>query len=126
MRKGRREDEDLSPGDPIDFWRVAAVEPRRLLRLVAEMKIPGCATLEFRIRQESDRITWLHQISVFVPRGLAGILYWRAVDPLHRFVFSGMLEGIARATNKTMIAGPERVVPGTGARRKWVSRELPS
>jgi uncharacterized protein YbjT (DUF2867 family) len=125
MRKGRREDEDLSPGDPIDFWRVAAVEPRRLLRLVAEMKLPGCATLAFRVRQESDRITWLHQISVFVPRGLAGILYWRAVDPLHRFVFSGMLGGIARATNKTLIAGPERVVPGTGSRRQWTSRELP-
>lgn len=114
MRKGRREDGDLSPGDPIDFFRVAAVEPRRLLRLVAEMKMPGCATLEFRVRQESDRITWLHQISVFVPRGLAGILYWRAVDPFHRLVFSGMLGGIARATNKTLLAGPERVVPGTG------------
>jgi uncharacterized protein YbjT (DUF2867 family) len=126
MRKGRREDEDLSPGDPIDFWRVAAVEPCRLLRLVAEMKLPGCATLAFRIRKESDRITWLHQISVFVPRGLAGILYWRAVDPLHRFVFSGMLEGIARATNKTLIAGPERVHAETGSRRQWISREMPS
>jgi uncharacterized protein YbjT (DUF2867 family) len=116
MRKGRREDADLSPGDPIDFFRVAAVEPRRFLRLVAEMKLPGCATLEFRIRQESDRITWLHQISVFVPRGLAGILYWRAVDPFHRLVFSGMLGGIARATNKTLLAGPERVYPGSGFR----------
>lgn len=116
MRKGRREDEDLSPGDPIDFFRVAAVEPRRILRLVAEMKMPGCATLEFRIDPESDRITWLHQISAFVPRGLAGILYWRAVDPLHRLVFSRMLEGIARATNKTLLAGPERVYPGTGFR----------
>lgn len=126
MRKGRREDEELAPGDPVDFWRVAAVEPRRFLRLVAEMKMPGCATLEFRIDPESDRITWLHQISVFVPRGLAGILYWRAVDPFHRLVFSGMLEGIARATNKTMITGPERVYPGTGSRSRWISRELPS
>ncbi|MGA6993097.1 MAG: DUF2867 domain-containing protein, partial [Candidatus Deferrimicrobiaceae bacterium] len=89
-------------------------------------KMPGCATLEFRIRQESDRITWLHQVSVFVPRGLAGILYWHAVDPLHRLVFSGMLGGIARATNKTMIVGPERVYPGTGSRPRWISRELPS
>ena len=76
------------------------------------MKLPGCATLEFRLEPENDRITWLHQISEFVPRGLAGILYWHAVDPLHRLVFSGMLEGIARATNKTLVAGPERVYSG--------------
>lgn len=126
MRKGRREDEDLSPGDPIDFFRVAAVKPRRLLQLVAEMKLPGCATLEFRLEPGSDRITWLHQVSEFVPRGLAGILYWRAVDPLHRIVFSGMLEGIARATNKPLIAGPEQVYPGTGYRRQWISQEMPS
>ena len=126
MRKGRREDEDLSPGDPVDFFRVAAIKPCRLLRLVAEMKLPGCATLEFRVEPESDRITRLHQISVFIPRGLAGILYWRAVDPLHRLVFSGMLEGIARATNKTMITGPERVYPETGSWRQWISQEMPS
>ncbi|HSQ53934.1 MAG TPA: DUF2867 domain-containing protein [Candidatus Bathyarchaeia archaeon] len=126
MRKGRREEEDLSPGDPVDFFRVAAVKPRRLLRLVAEMRLPGCATLEFRVEPQSDRTTCLHQISVFIPRGLAGILYWRAVDPLHRLVFSGMLEGIARATNKPMITGPERVYPETGSWRQWISQEMPS
>lgn len=126
IRRGRRKDEELLPGDPVDFWRVAAVEPCRRLRMVAEMKLPGCATLEFRVQKESDRITWLHQISVFVPRGLAGILYWRAVDPFHHFVFSGMLEGIARETKKTVIAGPEHVSPGTVPARRGFRQELPS
>ncbi len=126
MRQGRRDAENLVPGDAVDFWRVAAVDAPRLLRLVAEMRLPGCATLEFRIRAEGDRITWLHQVSGFVPRGLAGILYWRAVDPLHRLVFAGMLEGTARATKRTVIEGPERVPPGTDTRRPSSSRELPS
>jgi uncharacterized protein YbjT (DUF2867 family) len=112
MRRGTDRGDELHPRDPIDFWRVAFIEPNRLLSLVAEMKLPGCATLEFRIRPGGEGITWLHQISRFVPRGLAGVLYWHAVSPLHHLVFSGMLKGIARETKATVAAGPERVEPG--------------
>ena len=108
MCRGRRAEGTPAPGDPVDSWRVVAVEPVRLLRLVAEMRMPGCATLEFRIERESAEVTWLHQISVFVPSGLAGILYWKALSPFHRVLFSGMLAGIARQTKRAMLKGPER------------------
>ncbi len=107
MRRGRGRDDRLAPGDPVDFWRVAFVEPDRHLCLVAEMKLPGCATLEFHVVPDGEGVTWLHQISRFVPRGLAGILYWRAVSPLHHLVFYGMLRGIARRTGAPVVAGPE-------------------
>lgn len=112
LRRGRREERAPAPGEPIDFWRVAAVEPERRLYLVAEMKLPGCATLEFRIRPDRDGGTRLHQISTFTPRGLAGILYWKAVDPLHHRIFSGMLEGIARRTGKRILSGPDQLEAG--------------
>lgn len=92
-------------------WRVAAVEPNRRLLLVAEMRLPGCATLEFRIRRDRDGVTRLHQLSTFAPRGLAGVLYWKAVNPLHHRIFTGMLEGIARSTGKRILAGPEHPPP---------------
>jgi uncharacterized protein YbjT (DUF2867 family) len=111
MRRGRDRDDELHPGDPVDFWRVAIMEPYRRLSLVAEMKLPGCATLEFRILPGGEGVTWLHQISRFVPQGLAGILYWHAVSPLHGLVFSGMLKGIARETKAIVAAGPEQVAP---------------
>jgi len=107
LRRGRRHERELVPGDPIDFWRVVAVEPNRRLLLVAEMKLPGCATLEFRIHRDRKGVTRLHQISTFAPRGLTGVLYWKAVDPLHHRIFTGMLEGIARSTGKRILSGPE-------------------
>jgi len=107
LRKGRRDERELAPGDPLDFWRVGAVDPIRRLQLVAEMKLPGCATLEFRIEQDRIGVTRLHQISTFAPKGLVGVLYWKAVDPLHHRIFTGMLEGIARRTGKRILSGPE-------------------
>ncbi len=109
LRKGRRDDRELEPGDRLDCWRVGAVEPNRRLRLVAEMKLPGCATLEFRIEEDRDGGTRLHQISTFAPKGLAGVLYWKAVDPLHHRIFSGMLAGIARRTGMPIRSGPEQL-----------------
>ncbi|HBO70447.1 MAG TPA: DUF2867 domain-containing protein [Deltaproteobacteria bacterium] len=111
LRKGRRDERELAPGDPLDFWRVAAVEPNRRLLLVAEMKLPGCATLEFRIHRDRDGATRLHQISTFAPRGLAGVLYWKGVGPFHHRIFTGMLKGIARSTGRRILAGPEHLPP---------------
>lgn len=95
-------------GDALDFWRVMAVESERKLLLVAEMKLPGEAWLEFRINQE-DGSTEVRQIARFLPHGLLGLLYWWAVSPLHEFVFNGMLRGIAAADKKQIIKGPHRV-----------------
>lgn len=96
MRRGRRDPERLRVGDVVDCWRVEAIESSRRLRLVAEMKLPGRAWLEFLVEPvgAGARIT---QTAVFDPVGLSGLLYWYAVWPLHELVFRGMLRGIVTA-----------------------------
>ncbi len=94
-RRGRRHPVDLTPGDTVDFWRVEAVEPGRLLRLVAEMRLPGKAWLQFRVEPRTDGGSVIRQTAFFEPSGLAGRLYWYAMIPAHQFVFRGMLRRIA-------------------------------
>jgi uncharacterized protein YbjT (DUF2867 family) len=95
MRRGRRSDTSLRVGDTIDFWRVEALEDN-LLRLVAEMKLPGRAWLEFEVTGDGSSST-IRQTATFDPVGLPGRAYWYALYPLHHLVFGGMLRGIARA-----------------------------
>lgn len=92
-----RGDALLFPGDVLDFWRVAAVEPPDRLVLTAEMRLPGRAWLEFRIRPLGEDRSELLQTATFRPKGLLGMLYWYGVYPLHQLIFRGMLRGIARA-----------------------------
>lgn len=96
MRRGRRHPVDLRVGEPLDFWRVEAFEPGRLLRLQAEMKVPGRAWLEFEVTPAGEGST-IRQTAIFDPRGLFGLAYWYALYPLHRLVFSRMLQALARA-----------------------------
>jgi len=96
MRRARRDPDALFPGDPVDFWRVEAVERDRLLRLRAEMKVPGRAWLQFEVVGEGDRSV-VRQTAIFEPRGLAGLVYWYGLYPLHSLIFAGMLRGIAAA-----------------------------
>jgi len=94
MRRGRRDPARLHRGDAVDFWRVDAFEPDRMVRLRAEMKLPGRAWLQFEVAGDDGR-TEIRQTAVFEPHGLAGLLYWYALYPVHRLIFSGMLRGIA-------------------------------
>jgi uncharacterized protein YbjT (DUF2867 family) len=96
VRRGRPDPEELHVGDALDFWRVEAYEPNRLLRLYAEMKLPGRAWLEFEV-QSTEGGTTIHQTALYDPVGLLGLAYWYLVYPLHRIVFYGMLKNIARA-----------------------------
>jgi len=98
MRRGRPSPEELRVGDALDFWRVEAYEPGRLLRLAAEMKSPGRAWLEFEVEPRPGGAT-IRQTAIFDPVGLAGLAYWYLVYPLHALVFSGMLKRIARAAS---------------------------
>jgi uncharacterized protein YbjT (DUF2867 family) len=95
LRRGRRDKRSLRPGDTLDFWRVEAIEPGRLLRLAAEMKLPGRAWLQFEV-EGTGTGSRIRQTALFDPAGLSGLLYWYALYPLHQLVFSGMLGGIAR------------------------------
>ena len=96
LRRGRRDPAKLVVGDAVDFWRVEALDRPRILRLRAEMKLPGEAWLEFSVTIDDARPV-LHQRALFIPRGLAGHLYWRAVSPFHNIVFGSMIKNIARA-----------------------------
>jgi len=94
-RRGRRHPTDLQPGEVLDFWRVEAIVPGKLLRLRAEMKVPGRAWLQWEaIPEESG--TRLIQSAVFEPAGLGGFLYWYSVSPFHGFIFPGMARAVAR------------------------------
>jgi uncharacterized protein YbjT (DUF2867 family) len=96
MRRGRPDPDALRVGDTIDCWRVEMFEPDRCLRLVAEMKLPGRAWLEFEVSENRSACT-LRQTAIFEPHGLAGLGYWYLVYPLHQLVFAGMLRNIATA-----------------------------
>jgi uncharacterized protein YbjT (DUF2867 family) len=96
LRRGRREADTLTPGDTVDFWRVEAVEPGRLLRLAAEMRLPGRAWLQFEVTPDAGG-SLIRQTALFDPVGLRGLLYWYALWGIHRLVFAGMLRNIARA-----------------------------
>jgi hypothetical protein len=96
MRRGRRDPERLLPGDTVDSWRVEAIEENRLLRLAAEMWVPGRAWLQFEVEPDGDGSV-IRQTAVFDPAGILGRLYWYAISPIHGFVFRGMVRGIARA-----------------------------
>jgi hypothetical protein len=96
MRERRKDPRRARVGDRIDFWRVEAVEPDRLLRLAAEMKLPGRAWLQFEvIPKEADCI--VRQTAIFNAEGFGGLAYWYSFDAIHRIMFAGMLRRIAQA-----------------------------
>jgi uncharacterized protein YbjT (DUF2867 family) len=107
LRRGRRHPTRLRVGDGLDFWRVVAVEAPHRLLLLAEMKTPGDALLEFVISPEGPGRVELKMVSRFLPRGLAGILYWYALLPTHRWLFEGMLRAVAGKTGLPAVQGPE-------------------
>ena len=72
------------------------MEPNRLLRLFAEMNMPGRAWLQFEIEPNGSGST-VRQTAIFDPLGIRGLLYWYSVFPFHQFIFTGMLRGIAKA-----------------------------
>jgi uncharacterized protein YbjT (DUF2867 family) len=109
LRRGRRHRDRLVVGDAVDFWRVEAIESGALLRLRAEMKVPGLAWLEMRVAPDGAGSKY-DQRAVFFPRGLAGRLYWLAVLPFHGFIFAGMVNSITAAAEA---ADAEAVVPAT-------------
>ena len=100
MRRGRRDPDRLLAGDTVDFWRVEEIQRDRLLRLAAEMRLPGRAWLQFEV--EASAIgSLIRQTAIFDPAGVLGQLYWYLLYPVHQFVFAGMLTGIVRAMRES-------------------------
>jgi uncharacterized protein YbjT (DUF2867 family) len=125
LRRGRRDPHRLHVGEALDFWRVEEIVPGELLRLRAEMRLPGKAWLEMRAEPLDDRHGRYHQRAVFLPRGLAGHAYWAAVWPFHAVVFGGMARNIARAAERPTRERPTTEGPSPAAVRSARSRRQP-
>ncbi len=103
LRRGRRDPARLRVGDSLDFWRVEEIDPGRLLRLRAEMRLPGLAWLEMSVIEDGPERAKYRQRALFYPRGLAGHAYWWLVAPFHGLVFKGMARNIARAALRSSV-----------------------
>lgn len=112
MRRGRRHPDNLRQGEALDFWRVELVEPNHLLRLRAEMKLPGRGWLQFEVSPRDDGRADLVQTAYFASKGLFGLVYWYSIYPLHGLIFSRMIEAVAECAltiSKTPISVKQRV-----------------
>jgi uncharacterized protein YbjT (DUF2867 family) len=114
FRSGRRHPSELRVGDALDFWRVLEVDPPHRLLLLAEMKLPGEAVLEFHLTPLAGDKVELSQTSRFLPRGLGGLAYWYILVPFHHWIFRGMLKAMAAAVGKPILQGPEPIPSGPG------------
>jgi len=94
--RGRRDEERLDEGDSIDFYRVEASTPDRMLRLQAELRAPGAGWMEWTVQPQPGGGSLLSQTAFFTPRGTPGFLYWYLLYPFHRLVFSGLFLRIVR------------------------------
>jgi uncharacterized protein YbjT (DUF2867 family) len=111
MRRGRRHPDELRVGDALDFFRVEAYEPSRLLRLRAEMKVPGDAWLEWSVTEGADGRTELRQLARFHPRGVAGRGYWWALLPIHKIIWKQLARRLVAAAERGR-RRPDRPGPG--------------
>ncbi len=115
LRRGRRHPEELHVGEALDWWRVEEVEEGRLLRLRAEMRLPGLAWLDLGVASGTRGETVFTQRAVFHPKGLVGQAYWWSVAPFHGVVFGSMARNIAKEAELLEATGG--VPPGTPAER---------
>ena len=104
LNRGRRAEGSLRIGDALDFWKVADLVPNKRLLLLAQMKLPGKAWLEFDLQQDT-----LTQTAHFIPHGLLGRLYWYAVLPFHHFVFEALCQGIVKQAAERSREAPPSV-----------------
>ncbi len=111
LRRGRRHPETLLVGDALDFWRVLDVSPPKRLILLAEMKLPGEAILDFEIIPSGSG-SELRLGTRFRPRGLYGVFYWYTLLPFHNILFGGMLREVATRVAQPVINGPLKFKPG--------------
>ena len=125
LRRGRRDPRLLRVGDALDFWRVVDLQAPRhdkpgLVRLRAEMKLPGTAWLEFRVAEETTARAGhgsgsvLQQRAVYLPRGLSGRLYWWAMVPFHQVIFPAMAASLVRRADRAVTSSDAPTGPRVG------------
>ena len=102
MRRGRRDAQGLRVGDPVDFWRVVALTPGERITIMAEMRLPGSAVLEFQIQPEGPDHSRLVIIARYHPAGVLGLLYWYALAPVHGPLFRGLTRALAAGAEASL------------------------
>ncbi|MCM8536617.1 MAG: SDR family oxidoreductase [Lentisphaeraceae bacterium] len=95
LRRHRKHPNKINVGEALDFWRVEEVEENKLIRLRAEMKVPGKAWLQFKIEPMKNGKHMLLQTAFFEPKGVFGLVYWYMLYPAHKIIFSGLINRIA-------------------------------
>jgi uncharacterized protein YbjT (DUF2867 family) len=100
LRRGRRDPDNLRIGDVLDFYRVEHLEPGHMMRLRAEMRLPGLAWLQFEAHPLAVDQSLLVQTAMFAPKGLLGLLYWYLLYPIHARIFSGLVSGLTKESVK--------------------------
>jgi len=111
LRRGRRDPSELRIGDALDFWRVLDMDAPLNLKLLAEMRLPGEAVMEFRVYPLGKDRTELQLLSRFLPRGLWGMVYWYGLYPFHQWIYAGMLKQLALSVGRPVSEGPDRFAP---------------
>lgn len=105
LRRGRRHPTQLATGDSLDFWRVEDFDAPRKLLLRSEMKLPGRAWMKWETQPEQDG-TRISMSAYFEPKGLLGVLYWKSLTLIHRFMFTGLIKAVARNSRITIDRTP--------------------
>ncbi|MEV0432559.1 SDR family oxidoreductase [Nocardia sp. NPDC050413] len=106
LRRGRKHPRRLHSGEALDWWRVEYIDRPHLLRLRAEMRVPGLAWLELGVEPAPNGGSRYRQRAIFQPHGLAGHLYWKAISPFHSAVFGGMVRNITSTAERTPDSTP--------------------
>ncbi len=114
LRRGRRDPVDIRVGDALDFWRVETVNSEKMLRLRAEMKVPGKAWLQFEVYPLENGDSQLRQTAYFAPKGLMGLLYWYILYPLHALIFSGLINEIKKLAESELEQSAKNGIASAG------------
>lgn len=109
LKRGRPHGDTPRVGDALDFWRIIASEEGRRLLLMAEMRLPGEALLDFKLTTHWENAVDLSMTAKFLPHGLAGMLYWWAMYPFHLALFGNMIRNISKQAGTHIYDGPKRV-----------------
>ncbi len=113
LRRGRNHPNELNRGEFLDCWRVTRIKEGEELLLTSEMKMPGTASLCFKLKKLKNNKVLLEQVASFIPKGLGGLAYWQVVSPFHSHLFNGMIYGIAKASNCKIVYGPKYIPRST-------------
>lgn len=100
MRKGRPDSDKIKVGNTLDFFKIVKIIPGRMIRLKAEMKLPGEGWLQFEVTPDAEDLARLAQTVFFAPKGLLGIVYWHLLYPLHALIFAKMIKTITERSEQ--------------------------